>query len=126
MKLRIKDNSIRIRLTQSETTAVSNGEAVTKKTVFSPVSSLSYSLVPWHLDVFNAVFKDDEITLNIPVSKVENWINSEEIGFEFTQKNGEEEGLFLVIEKDFACLKPRSGEDERDHFPHPEEGKLKC
>jgi hypothetical protein len=126
MKLRIKDNSIRIRLTQGETMAVSRGESVTKKTVFSPVTSLSYSLVPWHLDVFNAEFSENEITLNVPISKVENWIDSEEIGFEFTQKNGEEGGLFLVLEKDFACLKPRTGEDESDHFPHPEEGKLKC
>jgi hypothetical protein len=126
MKLRIKDNSIRIRLTQSEALAVSNGETVTKKTVFSPVSSLSYSLVPWHLDVFNATFEKDEILLNIPISKVEKWMDTEETGFEFTQNNGEEGGLLLIIEKDFACLKPRSGEDESDHFPHPEEGKLKC
>lgn len=126
MKLRIKDNSIRIRLNQSEAMSVARGETITKKTSFSPVSSVSYSLVPWQLDVFNASFEDNHLTVNIPLSKTENWMDSEETGFEFIQKNGEEGGLLILVEKDFACLKPRDGEDESDHFPHPEEGKIKC
>jgi hypothetical protein len=126
MKLRIKDNSIRIRLNQTEALSVARGESVMKNTVFSPVSSVSYSLVPWQLDVFNASFEGNNLTVNIPLSKTEHWMDSEETGFEFRQNNGEEGGLLIVVEKDFACLKPRDGEDESDHFPHPEEGKIKC
>ena len=27
--------------------------------------------------------------------------------------------LSILVEKDFACLAPREGEDESDMFPHP-------
>jgi hypothetical protein len=27
--------------------------------------------------------------------------------------------LKILVEKDFACLAPREGEDESDMFPHP-------
>jgi hypothetical protein len=28
--------------------------------------------------------------------------------------------LNITLEKDFACLAPRAGEDESDNFPHPD------
>jgi hypothetical protein len=28
--------------------------------------------------------------------------------------------LGILVEKDFACLAPREGEDESDMYPHPE------
>ena len=30
--------------------------------------------------------------------------------------------LKILVEKDFACLAPREGEDETDMYPHPQEG----
>jgi hypothetical protein len=30
--------------------------------------------------------------------------------------------LRITLEKDFACLAPREGEDESDNFPHPQAG----
>ena len=34
--------------------------------------------------------------------------------------------LTLLVEKDFACLAPRPGEDESDMFPHPEADAGRC
>ena len=34
--------------------------------------------------------------------------------------------LNILVEKDFACLAPREGEDESDMFPHPLEGQESC
>ncbi len=32
------------------------------------------------------------------------------------------DSLKILVEKDFACLAPREGEDESDMYPHPLEG----
>jgi len=124
MKLRIKDNSIRIRLNQTEVTELSGGAVLRSKTVFSPVSQFQYSLVPWELDVFNAHVEGDELTVNMPIEKIQRWLESDETGFEFAQKNGETVPLTIIVEKDFACLNPR--DNEADNFPNPEEGKMIC
>jgi hypothetical protein len=34
--------------------------------------------------------------------------------------------LRIVLEKDYACLAPRSDEDESDNFPHPQRGQGRC
>jgi hypothetical protein len=34
--------------------------------------------------------------------------------------------LRILVEKDFACLAPREGEDESDMFPNPLSGKETC
>ncbi|MGH8167708.1 MAG: DUF7009 family protein [Woeseiaceae bacterium] len=34
--------------------------------------------------------------------------------------------LSILVEKDFACLAPREGEDDSDKFPNPLEGKATC
>ena len=34
--------------------------------------------------------------------------------------------LRVIVEKDFACLTPRDGEDESDMYPHPKAGETTC
>ncbi len=34
--------------------------------------------------------------------------------------------LDILVEKDFACLTKREGEDESDMYPHPEAGAQSC
>jgi hypothetical protein len=34
--------------------------------------------------------------------------------------------LSILVEKDFACLSPREGEDEMELFPHPLKGRDTC
>ena len=36
------------------------------------------------------------------------------------------EKLSILIEKDFACLAPRAGEDEADMYPHPNVDSAEC
>ena len=46
------------------------------------------------------------------------WVNTELVGMDNHSDNDEK--LKILIEKDFACLTERVGEDESDMFPHPE------
>lgn len=126
MKIRIRGNSIRLRLTQTEVDCIAKGQLVREVTQFSLVRKMEYAVVPWHLDIIEATFEEHAITISVPVNKVATWAHSEEEGLYGEQSNGTTTPLKIAIEKDYACLKPRDGEDEGDHFPHPESGTSKC
>lgn len=124
MKLRIRGNTLRFRLTQTEVEALGKGIAVTDKTSFGGNRFLSYELQPvggWHVS-----FDRQTISIGLPSDAMKDWANSEDkIGVEQTIDLGNGETLFIAIEKDFQCLNPRGAEDE-DTFPNPGADSLKC
>jgi len=118
MKLRIKGNTLRLRLTRSEV-----GEFVTAgrftETVGLAPEALIYSIEKTDSDKVTARFADSKLTVSLPVSTAEEWANGEQIGVEGKQRIDNNNELHIIIEKDFACLTPRGGEDITDHYPHP-------
>ena len=73
---------------------------------------------------FHAALENNKITIFLPEKEVLEWAETEQVGLETEQPVGDGgKSLRILIEKDFACLAPRAGEDETDNFPHPEEGK---
>ena len=46
------------------------------------------------------------------------WIKTDLEGFDAIMDNGTKAGLYVLVEKDWQCLKPRD-EDEADLFPNP-------
>lgn len=125
MKLRIKGNSIRLRLTKSEVNILSSGEAVTEKTQFTVMDSFEYKLERWLLNVAGAKFEKDCLTVSIPEKDVERWVSSDFVTLEYHIDN-QADGLKILIEKDFACLSVRPGEDDSDSFPNPSADISKC
>ncbi|SDM18886.1 hypothetical protein SAMN05421823_11154 [Catalinimonas alkaloidigena] len=119
MKLRIKGNSIRLRLTQSEVDQVANGATVRETVQFGP-TRLTYALVPGTVAEPTAAFEDHELRVELPQADATTWAYSDEVGIQHRQDNGTDEALFLLIEKDFQCLHKRPLEDETDHFPNPQ------
>lgn len=126
MKLRIKGNSVRFRLTQSEVAQLADGKEVKEQTCFSLYESFSYSVKPWNLGVVECNFKDNEIQLSVPSSQLAEWAGSDQVGIESVQENHSKDPLKILLEKDFACLKPRDDEDESDHFLNPAQPGNKC
>ena len=47
---------------------------------------------------------------------------SEQVSIEADEALDDGDSLKILVEKDFACLAPREGEDETDMYPHPLEG----
>lgn len=120
MKLRIRGNSIRIRVTQSELEEIAMDGEVREIVDFGD-ARLIYALVRGaHDSEPSASFRDDVITLRLPAGTLQEWVHTNRVSIRATQRldNGGE--LHLLVEKDFACLEPRPGEDESDMFPHPE------
>jgi hypothetical protein len=119
MKLRIKDNSIRLRLTQSEVEHFQSEGAVEGKTDFGIGSEpLTYRLESVDTTSLGAVFNSGCITVRIPKAMAQKWVETDLVGL---SNDVHRDQPYLLIEKDFACLTVREGEDESDAFPNPNE-----
>lgn len=111
MKLRIKGNTIRLRLTQSEVAAVANGDVVVEMTPLA--QPFTYALETSG-ETIGAAFAAGRMTVNIPHAVALQWASTEEVSL-----RGREGGVEILVEKDFACLIPREGEEDPDAFPNP-------
>lgn len=122
MKLRIKGNSIRLRLKQGEVAQLVQGKEVSEEVQFTPMDKFSYSAQPWHLDIIQAKYEKDKLTVYLPEAAVKQWAESDQVSMDYQQEN-ETGGLKILVEKDFVCLTVRPGEDESDSFPNPNTSK---
>ena len=124
MKLRLRENSIRLRLLQSEITKLAGFGEVTEKITFSLSQTLSYSVkVSAQNSEISAKFNASEITIFIPLETAKNWIETNLVGLEKEQNIDDVKSLKILIEKDFVCVDRPMDADNLDAFPHP---KMKC
>lgn len=119
MKIRIKGDSIRLRLTKKEVDTLVQFGKVSENTQFSFNKSFTYSIVSSPIDDIKAVINEQSITIHISKNKLIDWDINDIIGFNHTVENGNKDGLYLLIEKDFKCLTPRERENEEDHYENP-------
>ena len=66
-----------------------------------------------------AFYSDNEIRVCLPENGVAAWATTEQVSIGVEQTLDDGNRLSILVEKDFACLAPRPGEDESDMFPHP-------
>jgi hypothetical protein len=118
MKIRIKGNSLRFRLTRSEVDQFVLTGCVEEKVNFGN-SIFYYSLTKSAQDQLYASYKDNKITLYFPLSFISQWADSAQTGFEYNMEvEGSETPLYLLVEKDFTCL-DKTNEDQSDNYPNP-------
>ena len=119
MKIRIYDNSIRLRLDRSEVDLVAAAKKVTGTTHFPDGAQFSYGLSPHTGEGLQAVFSQGCIELLVPRAIAQNWASDDsEVSIRGALQTTAGE-LTLLIEKDFECLEPRSGEDQSNRFRNP-------
>lgn len=122
MKLRIRENTIRFRLTKSEVAEFGKNGLVENQTDFGNGQTFIYALKATDSALnLKANFADGRIEILVPKVVAQKWTKSEEVGI-----SGETGSLQILIEKDFACLTIRENEDESDAFPHPKEKEMTC
>jgi hypothetical protein len=120
LKLRIQDNSIRLRLTRSEVEAMQREGQVSAVTAFPGGARLEYALeASQEADSAAARFLEGRLVVTLPGSTVQQWAASDEVSISGTEPLDGGEALRILVEKDFQCLTPREGEDDSDMFPHP-------
>lgn len=116
MKIRISGNSIRLRLTQSEVSNfVNHGKVRSSCQIGS--QTLAYEITQDEaVNQITANMSNQTITVSVPKEIAHFWDIDTRVGFD----TKDEKGLYILIEKDFQCLKPRPNEDESDNFPNPQ------
>lgn len=119
MKMRIKDNSIRLRLTKTDVDDLRNKKTVGSKTVVSSSEMFQYSLqVSSEVKNISAQFIDGKISVSISAEMANILTETNEITVKGHQENGEAEKLFLLIEKDLQCL-DQTEESQDDMYENP-------
>ena len=127
MKIRIRDNSIRLRLTRGEVDVIHKDGIVSATTGFPGGRELRYVLESSPASVTPAAFySENEIKVRLPETIVLAWATTEQVSIEGEQVLDDGDKLKILVEKDFACLAPREGEDESDMFPHPDADTGQC
>jgi hypothetical protein len=117
MKLRIRANTIRLRLSQSEIKTLEAGNSVEASLFFEP--KFKYKTQVQDIDKIACKYEDNSLTVSIPSQEVAVWTGSEQVGIRGIQmlENGDE--IKILVEKDFRCLVPRGEDEDLDTFAHP-------
>lgn len=113
MKLRIRGSAIRLRLTKPEVDALRSSGQVEEATLFPGGARLRYALVVGPR--LTAAFGEHGLVITVPADRAAAWWGSDtEVGIE-----GEDGPTKILVEKDWACVQPRSDEDPKDMYEHP-------
>ncbi len=116
MKLRLRGNSIRIRLMQKEVEDLMNAHSI-DETVELASGSFCYKLVI--SDSFNAIFEVGHLVVSIPADVAEAWNSTDEVCIDhFLDLRGDKQ-LRILVEKDLKCNEIRPHEDDSDAFTYP-------
>jgi len=114
MKLRIKGNSWRLRLTRPEVIRLGDDGGVEERADFGAGEVLTYRLRPVATPgPLHAAFHQGTIEVTVAGETARDWAVSEEVGL-----YAQSAGLRIAIEKDFRCL-TRPSSEEPDAYPHP-------
>ena len=121
MKLRIRGDSVRLRLKRGEVDQLAAGASIVEETHF-PGAVLTCRLDVSDNGSISATFDNGSLVISLPKSKVLDWASSDEVSLHAEQELSGSGALSLLIEKDFKCLEPvhhRYCADDEDTFPHP-------
>lgn len=119
MKIRIKGNSIRVRLTQTEIANFGKDGIIEEETRFPGGNSFRYCLQrKTGINRLEAALTDNCITIGIPEPLSTEWTTTDRVGFDDRLELDNGQQLLLLIEKDFVCL-DNTLEDQSDNYPNP-------
>ncbi len=122
MKLRLRSGSIRLRLTHGELSRFAVTGVVEEVVEFGsgPNERFRYRLITDPTNQRIAAKVDvHSITVTIPSDAAAEWAATKQVGIEGEVNTGGCQMLRILVEKDFACLRSRAGEEDLDAFPHP-------
>jgi len=117
MKIRIKGNSVRIRLNRPEVEAFAESGYIEEKTEFG-TGTFIYALQQGGEQTLTATFDGAKITMLVPEVLVKEWGKETKVGFDAHMDLGNGNNLYLLLEKDFKCL-DETTEDQSDNFDNP-------
>jgi len=124
MKLRIKGNSLRLRVSRSELARLLDGDRIEETIHFTaaPEAKLTYALDSAVQSAPVTVeYGPQTVTVILSEDQAHVWSSESEVGVYGEMDIGDAGLLEVVVEKDFGCL-DRSDEDNVDTFANPHAG----
>lgn len=120
MKIRIQGNSIRYRLRQPEVEHFKKYGSVIETIQLGKESTeqLQFVLQRCPGKDITIQFAHTIITIHVPQSIADRWTDSDLVGFDAIIEISNDEGLGILVEKDFKCL-DGSDEEEFGTYPNP-------
>jgi hypothetical protein len=112
MKIRIKGNSLRYRLTKTDVENFDR-DGYLEETSHFGIQTFKYALQRSMAGVLSATFSDNTITMYMPAVMALEWASTDRVGFENNNSQ-----MYLLVEKDFKCL-DTVAEDQSDNYPNP-------
>ena len=130
MKLRIRGNSLRLRLNRPEVARLATDGHVEESIRFGTRAD---ARLVYRLELCDAIdhaaadYEHGRIVVRLPAPAAREWASGDGISFAAEQSIGDDEEMRLLIEKDFACLVgDRAAEEDAGAFPHPMAGAAHC
>jgi hypothetical protein len=118
MKLRLKDNSIRIRLTRSEVKLLTESGSIEEHVDFGEQRFQYIVKKNEGINEMTAQLNPYSISINIPTVFLKDWNENEKVGFSSLMKLNNGSALKILVEKDFVCLDDTE-EDQSDNYINP-------
>jgi hypothetical protein len=112
MKIRIKGDSLRYRLTRPDVAKLEAEGRLEEQTAFAG-KTFVYAIETANDDNLTADFVGNKIVLYMPKAMIEELCNTGKVGFD--NRSGP---VSLLVEKDFACI-DNTEEDQSDNYPNP-------
>lgn len=126
MKLRVKSDSLRLRVSRSELARLQAGGRVEETVHFGAArdATLTYALeIAPQASPVRVRYQSQEVTVLLSEEQARLWAKDGEIGVYTSIVINAEISLEVIVEKDFACL-DRSDEDNSDTFANPHAGRV--
>jgi hypothetical protein len=119
MKIRIKGNSVRIRLSRSEVDDFATSGYLEEKTEFGDNHFIYALKTKEDISSLTSDFEGNKMTLYVPAGIPAEWAGNEVVGYEHNMDIGNGKQLYLLLEKDFKCIDAPPHEDQSDNFENP-------
>jgi hypothetical protein len=123
MKLRIKGDSLRLRIGPAEVKRLIETGRIAETIHFTPAleANLTYALeTAAQVETITVRYTSREVAVLLPAAQARAWFEGAEVGL-YGHAPIAAGMLEIAVEKDFACLDKNNAEDE-DTYPNPLEG----
>ena len=122
MKLRLRNNTLRLRVNQREVAGLASGAVLEEQVLFPGDARISYTLQSSSDTAAEATFEHGVIRVLAPQQQVDAWAKGAAIGmyFEFPAHGA---SLKVAIEKDLECVDGPPEEQDPEAFPRGEDKK---
>ncbi|GAB3231369.1 hypothetical protein GCM10027346_17790 [Hymenobacter seoulensis] len=105
MKLRLEDNSLRLRLSDAEVQQFAETGRVAVVLSLGPTEpeTFTYALERVESEEFRIGYGAGALTIKVPAALATHWTQTDQVGLSATLMMAHEQPLKVLVEKDFDC-----------------------